>query len=150
MAEKLPFLNLFHAYQPDAELAQWLCDVLVLSANIDATARTLDAELEGPYSLGALLPRLESELAAAYRLSGARLNLRPIDEKEPVMWIWSIPEGKEQPCCNHLYFTTNGHVYDVYESLRAAGIDCPEPVKMFWGGVELTVTDPDGNTILIM
>ena len=79
---------------------------------------------------------------------GAALALS--DEKEPVMWIWSIPEGKEQPCCNHLYFTTNGHVYDVYESLRAAGIDCPEPVKMFWGGVELTVTDPDGNTILIM
>lgn len=79
---------------------------------------------------------------------GAALALS--DEKEPVMWIWSVPEGKAQPCCNNLYFTTNGRVYDVYESLKAAGICCPEPVKMFWGGVELIVTDPDGNTILFM
>lgn len=28
------------------------------------------------------------------------------DEEEPIMWIWSIPEEKEQPCCNNLYFTT--------------------------------------------
>ncbi len=72
------------------------------------------------------------------------------DQKEPVMWIWSIPDGKEQPCCNNLYFTTGGKVQEVYENIKQAGIDCPEPVKTFWGGTELTVTDPDGNTILFL
>ncbi|MBO5256907.1 MAG: VOC family protein [Clostridia bacterium] len=77
---------------------------------------------------------------------GAALSLT--DEEEPLMWIWSIPEGQEQNCCNNLYFTTNGEVYEIYENIKAAGIDCPEPIKTFWGGVELIVTDPDGNTIL--
>lgn len=70
------------------------------------------------------------------------------DESEPVLWIWSIPEGQKQPCCNNLYFTTDGKVTEVYERLRALGIDCPEPIHTFWGGMELIVTDPDGNTIL--
>ena len=70
------------------------------------------------------------------------------DQKEPLIWIWSISEDKEQPCCNNLYFTINGKVIEVYASLKAKGIACPEPVKTFWGGMELLVTDPDGNTIL--
>ena len=61
MAEKLPFLNLFAAFRPDAALSAQLSEVLVLSANIDARARTLDAVLEGPQSVGALLPRLETD-----------------------------------------------------------------------------------------
>lgn len=77
---------------------------------------------------------------------GAALALT--DEKEPLLWIWSIPEGQNQPCCNHLYFTTDGKVPEVYRSLKEQGIECPEPVKTFWGGMELIVTDPDGNTIL--
>ncbi len=77
---------------------------------------------------------------------GAALALT--DETEPLIWIWSIPEGEEQACCNHLYFTTNGNVPEVYNTLKAKGIDCEEPVKTFWGGMELIVTDPDGNTIL--
>ena len=77
---------------------------------------------------------------------GAALALT--DEKEPLMWIWTIPADKEQLCCNNLYFNTEGTVYEVYERIKAAGIECPEPVKTFWGGVELIVTDPDGNTIL--
>ena len=39
-------------------------------------------------------------------------------------------------------------LYMVFASLKDKGIACPEPVKTFWGGVELLVTDPDGNTIL--
>lgn len=77
---------------------------------------------------------------------GAALALT--GEKEPVMWIWSIPDGQDQPCCNHLYFTTGGKVPEMYERLKSAGIECPEPVHTFWGGMELIVTDPDGNTIL--
>ena len=86
MAEKLPFLNLFTAFRPDAALAAQLGDVLVLSANIDAKVRTLDAVLEGPRTLGALLPRLEQELAAAYQLSGARLQLQAAEEAAPPVW----------------------------------------------------------------
>ncbi len=77
---------------------------------------------------------------------GAALALT--DGKEPVLWIWAIPEGKDQPCCNNLYFTTEGKVMEVYQRLTAAGINCPAPVKTFYGGMELIVTDPDGNTIL--
>lgn len=77
---------------------------------------------------------------------GAALALT--DEQEPVMWIWAVPEGEEQPCCNNLYFTTGGKVPEVYEQLTKAGIDCPEPVRTFWGGMELIVKDPDGNTVL--
>lgn len=61
-----------------------------------------------------------------------------------------VVQGKEQSCCNNLYFTTNGKVEEIYENIKAAGIDCPEPIKTFWGGTELTVTDPDGNTILFL
>ena len=71
------------------------------------------------------------------------------DEEEPVMWIWSVPENKKQPCCNNLYFNTD-NVYETYENIKKSGIDCPEPVKTSWGGIELTVTDPDGNTILYL
>ncbi len=77
---------------------------------------------------------------------GAALALS--DEKEPLIWIWSIPEGQEQSCCNNLYFTTNGKVAEVYKALKEKGIECEEPIKTFWGGMELIVTDPDGNTVL--
>ena len=77
---------------------------------------------------------------------GAALTLS--DGAEPVLWIWAVPPGEEQPCCNHLYFTTEGKVPEVYARLRAAGISCPEPVSTFWGGMELIVTDPDGNPVL--
>ncbi len=77
---------------------------------------------------------------------GAALSLS--GDKEPLLWIWTTPEGQEQPCCNHLYFTTDNTVWEVYESLKEKGILCPEPVKTFWGGTELIVTDPDGNTVL--
>ncbi|MBP3390973.1 MAG: hypothetical protein J6L58_04715 [Clostridia bacterium] len=43
---------------------------------------------------------------------GAALALT--DKKEPVMWIWSVPKDKEQPCFNNLYFTTNVKVYEIY------------------------------------
>ena len=79
---------------------------------------------------------------------GAALALT--HEKEPVMWIWTVPDETEQPCCNNLYFTTGGKVYEIYESIKAAGIDCPEPITTSWGGTELIVTDPDGNTILFL
>lgn len=76
---------------------------------------------------------------------GAALALG--DSDAPAIWIWSIPEGKEQPCHNHLWFTAD-NVDELYEQLRSRGIECPPPVKTFWGGKELLVTDPDGNTIL--
>lgn len=79
---------------------------------------------------------------------GAALALT--DEKEPVIWIWAVPENEETHCCNNLYFTTNGKLNEVYENIKAVGIDCPAPVKTAWGGMEMMVTDPDGNTILFL
>ena len=68
MSEKLSFLKMFSAFRPDAAFAAELADVLVVSAAIDAKARTLEAVLECPRDLGALLPRLEMELAAAFKI----------------------------------------------------------------------------------
>ena len=96
MAEKLPFLNMFTALRPDAALASALSEVLVLSAEIDAKARTLDAELEGPQALGALLPRLEAELAAAYQLSGAKLRLQAAAQNAPPVWEDAPPPPPEE------------------------------------------------------
>ncbi len=72
------------------------------------------------------------------------------DQKEPVMWIWTIPNNQEKTCCNNLYFRTGGKVWEVYESIKQAGIECPKPIKTSWGGTELIVTDPDGNTVLFL
>ena len=88
MSEKIPFLNMFAAFHPDAALRSELEGVLVSSAAIDAKARTLTAELECPRELGALLPRLERELAAAYRLSSARLTVQTPAESARDLPVW--------------------------------------------------------------
>ena len=102
MAEKLPFLNLFTAFRPDAALAALLGDVLVRSANIDGKARTLDAILEGPQTVGALLSRLEGELASAYQLVSVRLRLEAVPEEAspardevPPVWEQEPPPEPE-------------------------------------------------------
>jgi DNA polymerase-3 subunit alpha (Gram-positive type) len=113
MSEKLSFLTMFSALRPDAALAGELADVRVVSAAIDAKARTLTALLECPRSLEALLPRLERELAAAYGLSGARLTLQaqepaplpvwedapppPPEEDVPPVWETEPPPPPEPP-----------------------------------------------------
>ncbi len=79
---------------------------------------------------------------------GAALSLS--GENEPVMWIWTAGSEQEQKCKNNLYFTTGGKLIEVYEQIKQSGIDCPEPFKTAWGGMELIITDPDGNTILFL
>ncbi|MGN0968840.1 MAG: hypothetical protein ACI4O3_06165, partial [Oscillospiraceae bacterium] len=96
MSEKLSFLKMFTAYRPDAALAAELADVLVVSAAIDAKARTLEAVLECPRPLGALLPRLEAELAAAYRLSSAKLTVQAAPESVPPVWEDAPPPPPEE------------------------------------------------------
>lgn len=86
MSEKLTFLKMFSAFRPDAALTAELADVLVVCAAIDAKARTLEATLECPRSVEALLPRLEMELAAAYRLSSARLTVQAAPESSLPVW----------------------------------------------------------------
>jgi len=78
---------------------------------------------------------------------GAALALG--EGQEPLLWIWATPQGEEQPCCNHLYFKSDD-VPGEYARLQAAGIQCPAVIDTFWGGKELIVSDPDGNTVLFV
>ena len=100
MSEKLTFLKMFSAFRPDAALTAELADVLVVCAAIDAKARTLEATLECPRGVEALLPRLEAELAAAYRLSSARLTVQAAPESSLPVWEDAPPpppEGEAPP-----------------------------------------------------
>ncbi len=97
MAEKIPFLNMFAALRPGAALAAQLGDVLVVTAGIDGKQRTLDAVLEGPQFLGARLPRLETELAAAYRLTAASLRVQATTQDDLPVWEDAPAPPPEQP-----------------------------------------------------
>ncbi len=96
MPEKLTFLNMFSAFHPDAALESELADVLVNSASIHARERTLEAVLECPRPLEALLPRLERELAAAYRLNSARLTVQAVPESALPVWEDAPPPPPQE------------------------------------------------------
>jgi len=71
-------------------------------------------------------------------------------EGEPVFWIWDA--GK----CERANTGTVTFVFDcddhdkTYEELKAKGVALDPPVIADWGGKELHVKDPDGNTVLIL
>ena len=72
------------------------------------------------------------------------------EENEPVFWIWDENKwGKSQTGTVTLVFNCDDHD-QTYEDLKAKGIDLQPPQTASWGGKELYVKDPDGNTILIL
>jgi predicted enzyme related to lactoylglutathione lyase len=71
-------------------------------------------------------------------------------EGGPVFWIWDENRwGKSNQGIVCLVFNCDNHL-TTYEELRQKGVELETPVKASWGGMELTLKDPDGNTILVL
>ena len=83
MPEKnLPFFELFSPYQPDPDLYGILETWLVAGAVLDSAARTIEADLLCPVLPdGALLKRVEADLARLYQLT--RVTLLPLAPEPP-------------------------------------------------------------------
>ena len=71
-------------------------------------------------------------------------------ENEPVFWIWDENKwgaaNKGSVC---LVFDCDDHD-KTYQELKEKGVSLDPPVTAVWGGKELHVKDPDGNTVLIL
>jgi predicted enzyme related to lactoylglutathione lyase len=70
--------------------------------------------------------------------------------KEPVLWIWDESKrgrANEGAVCR--VFHCDDHD-KTYEELKQKGVDLDSPKTAVWGGKELYVKDPDGNTVLIL
>ncbi len=69
---------------------------------------------------------------------------------EPVFWIWDENKwGKTNEGLVCFVFDCDDHD-KTYEELKQKGVALDPPKKAVWGGMELYVKDPDGNTILIL
>jgi len=72
------------------------------------------------------------------------------DESEPIFWIWDEKNwGKANTGTVTFVFDCDDHD-KTYEELKQKGVKLDLPKTADWGGKELHVKDPDGNTILIL
>ena len=72
------------------------------------------------------------------------------DENEPVFWIWDEGKwGKSNGGSVTLVVDCDDHD-KTYQELIAKDVKLNPPKTAVWGGKELFVKDPDGNTILIL
>ena len=75
-AKKIPFLKLFSAWRPEADLLPLVGGWLVTGAVIDKGTRRISARVECPrLPADALKARLEDRLAFAYRVERVELAL---------------------------------------------------------------------------
>ena len=79
---------------------------------------------------------------------GAALALQE-DVDAPKIWIWNIQEG-DAPIVNQFVFDTGDRLDELYEQFMQKGISCKPPHTAEWGGKELILTDPAGNTLLFL
>ncbi|MCL2487643.1 MAG: VOC family protein [Oscillospiraceae bacterium] len=69
---------------------------------------------------------------------------------EPMFWIWDENNwGKANTGTVTLVFDCDDHDA-TYRELKQKGVVLDPPKTASWGGKELFVKDPDGNTILIL
>jgi len=72
------------------------------------------------------------------------------DISQPHIWIWDENKwGKANHGAVTFVFECDDHD-KTYEELKQKGIHIDPPKTASWGGKELYVRDPDGNTILIL
>jgi catechol 2,3-dioxygenase-like lactoylglutathione lyase family enzyme len=72
------------------------------------------------------------------------------DKNEPKLWIWDENKwGKTNEGSVCLVFDCDDHD-KTYQELKQKGVSLDPPKIAVWGGKELYVKDPDGNTILIL
>ena len=71
-------------------------------------------------------------------------------ENEPIFWIWDENKwGKSNTGTVTFVFDCDDHD-KTYEELKQKGVELDPPKVAVWGGKELFVKDPDGNTILLL
>ncbi len=72
------------------------------------------------------------------------------DINQPHIWIWDEAKwGKANHGVVTFVFDCDDHD-KTYAELTAKGIELNPPAVASWGGKELYVKDPDGNTVLIL
>ncbi len=72
------------------------------------------------------------------------------EENEPVFWIWDENKcGKSITGTVTLVFDCDDH-QKTYEDLIRKGVSLNPPSVADWGGTELVVKDPNGNTVSIL
>ena len=72
------------------------------------------------------------------------------DINQPRVWIWDESKwGKANTGAVTLVFECDDHD-KTYEELKRKGVELDPPATASWGGKELYVKDPDGNTVLIL
>lgn len=62
----------------------------------------------------------------------------------PLLRIWRA--AAEHARTSKLVFNTD----DLHARITAAGTECAPPTTADWGGMELLLTDPDGNRLLFL
>ncbi len=72
------------------------------------------------------------------------------DIDQPHIWIWDETKwGKTNKGTVTFVFGCDDHD-KTYEELKQKGVGLDPPTTATWGGKELHVKDPDGNTVLIL
>lgn len=71
-------------------------------------------------------------------------------DDEPVFWIWNEDEwGKSNTGTVKLVFD-HDDLNKLYKELKAKGVELDPPKTAEWGGQELIIKDPDGNTVVVL
>ena len=98
MAQKIPFLRLFSAWRPPAELAALVERYLVTGAVIDKAARSIRAEVEcAPRPDEALRRTIERSLALAYRVERVELLVAGEPDPAPPADVPAAPPPPAEP-----------------------------------------------------
>ena len=95
--------------------------------------------------------RVTEECAPDDKWYGATLALTD-ESDEPQIWVWRRQAGDSGCVSNLLVFGTENdeQLHAVYEQFKEAGVACEPPARAVWGGLELMLTDPDGNRLLFL
>ena len=71
-------------------------------------------------------------------------------EGEPKFWIWDANEWKKPYDGNVCLIFDHDDLDKLYTELKANGVELDPPKTADWGGQELVMKDPDGNTIIVL
>ena len=72
------------------------------------------------------------------------------NENEPVFWIWNENEWGLSNTGTVKFVFDHDDLTILYDELKAKGVELAPPRTADWGGQELIVKDPDGNTVIIL
>jgi len=71
-------------------------------------------------------------------------------EDEPVFWVWDEKVWGKANTGSVTFVFDHDDLDILYAELKQKGIELDPPSVAVWGGKELVVQDPDGNTVLFL